>query len=43
MLNTGTAVVVPSRYQDEPMLRICIVNPRTTVDDVRLVLDSLAD
>jgi L-2,4-diaminobutyrate decarboxylase len=42
-LDAGTAVVVPSRYQGEPMLRICIVNPRTTVGDVRLVLDSLGE
>lgn len=42
LLDSGEAFVCPSAYQGEPMLRICIVNPRTTVDDVRLVLDSLA-
>jgi glutamate/tyrosine decarboxylase-like PLP-dependent enzyme len=43
MLDTGTALVVPSACDGEAMLRICIVNPCTTVDDVRLVLDSLRD
>jgi glutamate/tyrosine decarboxylase-like PLP-dependent enzyme len=42
MLDSGDAFVAPSGYKGEPILRICIVNPRTTVDDVRLVLDSLA-
>ncbi|MGH9153380.1 MAG: hypothetical protein ACRD03_13500 [Acidimicrobiales bacterium] len=31
----------PSAAAGEPMARLCIVNPRTTVDDVRLVLDTL--
>ena len=26
----------------QPLVRLCIVNPRTTLDDVRLVLDWLA-
>ena len=42
LLEEGVAFVAPSGYQGQPILRICIVNPRTTVDDVRLVLDSLA-
>ena len=42
LLDSGEAFVCPSAYQGAPMLRICVVNPRTTVDDVRLVLDSLA-
>ena len=32
---------MPSRHAGEPILRLCIVNPRTTVDDVALVVDSL--
>jgi glutamate/tyrosine decarboxylase-like PLP-dependent enzyme len=43
MLDTGQALVVPSRLDGEPILRMCIVNPRTTVDDLRLVIDALAD
>jgi len=26
----------------ETMLRYCIVNPRTTLDDIRLIIDSLS-
>jgi L-2,4-diaminobutyrate decarboxylase len=42
MLDSGTALVVPSAIDGETILRICIVNPCTTVDDIRMVLDSLA-
>jgi glutamate/tyrosine decarboxylase-like PLP-dependent enzyme len=42
MLDAGTAFVVPSSHDGVPVLRICIVNPRTSVDDIRVVLDSLA-
>ncbi|HET7488136.1 MAG TPA: pyridoxal-dependent decarboxylase [Acidimicrobiales bacterium] len=42
LLDAGTAFVVPSAFEGEPMLRICIVNPRTSVDDVRTVLDATA-
>ncbi|MGH9243141.1 MAG: pyridoxal phosphate-dependent decarboxylase family protein [Acidimicrobiales bacterium] len=41
MLESGQALVVPSEHRGEPMLRLCIVNPRTSVDDIRLVVDSL--
>jgi glutamate/tyrosine decarboxylase-like PLP-dependent enzyme len=41
MLAAGTAFVVPTAWAGETVLRICVVNPRTTVDDVRLILDSL--
>jgi len=34
--------VVPTSWAGETVLRICIVNPRTTVDDIRVVVDSLA-
>ncbi len=40
-LATGQSFVVPSSWRGETVLRICIVNPRTTPDDVRAVLDSL--
>ena len=42
LLDAGTAFVMPSSAGGEPLVRLCIVNPRTTLDDVRLVLDSLA-
>jgi glutamate/tyrosine decarboxylase-like PLP-dependent enzyme len=42
LLADGTAFVVPTSWAGETVLRICIVNPRTTVDDVQLLVDSLA-
>ena len=41
LLATGAAFVVPSRWQGEPVLRLCFVNPRTTVEDVELILSTL--
>ena len=35
MLADGIAFVVPTAWAGETVLRICIVNPRTTVDDIR--------
>jgi glutamate/tyrosine decarboxylase-like PLP-dependent enzyme len=42
MLADGTAFVVPTSWAGETVLRICIVNPRTCVDDIQLLIDSLA-
>jgi glutamate/tyrosine decarboxylase-like PLP-dependent enzyme len=42
LLDAGTAFVVPTAWQGETVLRCCIVNPRTTVDDLAVVIDSLA-
>jgi glutamate/tyrosine decarboxylase-like PLP-dependent enzyme len=42
MLDDGLALVVPSNYAGETILRICVVNPRTSVDDLRVVIDALA-
>jgi L-2,4-diaminobutyrate decarboxylase len=42
LLAEGTAFVVPTTWDGETVLRCCFVNPLTTVDDVRVVLDSLA-
>ena len=42
LLAAGTAFVVPTSWGGETVLRLCIVNPRTTIDDVQLILDSLA-
>ena len=42
MLAAGDAFVVPTTWAGETVLRICIVNPRTTIDDIQLIIDSLA-
>jgi L-2,4-diaminobutyrate decarboxylase len=42
LLDAGTAFVVPTSWCGETVLRCCIVNPRTTVDDLAVVIDSLA-
>lgn len=42
LLDAGIAFVTPTGWQGETLLRICIVNPRTTVDDIALLVDSLA-
>ena len=42
MLTTGVAFVVPTGWAGETVLRICVVNPRTTVADIQLIFDSLA-
>jgi L-2,4-diaminobutyrate decarboxylase len=41
-LADGTTFMVPTTWLGETVLRACFVNPRTTVPDVQLVLDSLA-
>ncbi|HKA04315.1 MAG TPA: aminotransferase class V-fold PLP-dependent enzyme [Acidimicrobiales bacterium] len=42
LLVDGVAFVVPTMWEGETALRCCFVNPCTTVDDVRVVLDALA-
>jgi L-2,4-diaminobutyrate decarboxylase len=42
LLAEGTAFVVPTSWVGETVLRICIVNPRTTFADIQLLVDSLA-
>ena len=42
LLADGDAFVVPTSWAGESVLRICIVNPRTCVDDIQLLVDSLA-
>ncbi|MCW2839301.1 MAG: aspartate aminotransferase family protein [Aeromicrobium sp.] len=37
----GTALVTPTTFDGDPVLRLCFVNPLTTTDDVDLVLTSL--
>ena len=41
LLAEGLAFCVPTTWRGETVTRFCIVNPLTTVDDVRLVLDSM--
>jgi L-2,4-diaminobutyrate decarboxylase len=41
MLSEGTAFVVPTSWAGETVLRICVVNPRTSVADIQLIVDSL--
>ncbi len=43
LLDSGEAFVVPTRHLDEIVLRLAIVNPRSSEADVDLVLDSLGD
>jgi glutamate/tyrosine decarboxylase-like PLP-dependent enzyme len=40
-LRTGASFVVPSAHDGEPILRLCVVNPRTTLDDLAGILASL--
>jgi hypothetical protein len=42
MMADGTAFVVPSRHDKAPVFRFCFVNPRTTVDEIDLIIDALA-
>jgi L-2,4-diaminobutyrate decarboxylase len=42
MLADGVAFVVPTSWDGETVLRICVVNPRTTVDDIATIVASLA-
>ena len=40
-LDDGLAFVVPTSWQGETVLRFCFVNPRTTMDDVQVILESM--
>jgi L-2,4-diaminobutyrate decarboxylase len=42
LLRRGEGFAVPSAHRDEPVLRLCIVNTRTTAADVAALLDSMA-
>jgi L-2,4-diaminobutyrate decarboxylase len=41
LLAAGTAFVLPTLVDGEPAMRFCFVNPRTTIEDVRMLLDSV--
>ena len=38
----GVGLILPTAYRGEKLLRFCFVNPTTTIDDVRAILDTLA-
>jgi glutamate/tyrosine decarboxylase-like PLP-dependent enzyme len=40
-LAAGRSFIVPTTWHGEVVLRLCIVNPRTTDDDIRSILDTL--
>jgi glutamate/tyrosine decarboxylase-like PLP-dependent enzyme len=41
VLHDGLAFAVPTTWAGETVLRFCFVNPRTSVDDVQRIIDSL--
>lgn len=43
LLANEEAFVLPTSWNGESVLRYCIVNPLTTVDDIAFLIDSLAD
>ena len=38
---SGRAFVLPTTHEDEPVARLALVNPRTTLEDVEIVLDAM--
>jgi glutamate/tyrosine decarboxylase-like PLP-dependent enzyme len=42
LLATGNALVTPTKHRGETITRFAFVNPRTTVEDVRGILDTMA-
>ncbi len=42
-LAAGRAFVVPTTWDGETVLRFCVVNPLTTIDDIREIVETLAD
>jgi glutamate/tyrosine decarboxylase-like PLP-dependent enzyme len=41
LLKDGTGFVTPSKHEGETVLRFCIVNPRTSVEDIKTLLATL--
>ena len=41
LLEDGLAFVTTTKHDGETVLRFCIVNPRTTIEDIKLILDTL--
>lgn len=42
LLDEGTAFVTPTSWNGEVVLRLCIINPLTSIDDIQIIVDSLA-
>jgi len=43
LLAEQIAFVVPTAWRGERLMRFCFVNPRTSIEDVRVVLDTMSD
>lgn len=41
LMADGLAFVTTTKHDGETVLRFCIVNPRTTIEDIKLILDTL--
>ena len=41
LLERGDGLVTPTKHEGETVLRFCIVHPRTSRDDIQLILDTL--
>ena len=41
LLADGIGFVTPTKHEGETVLRFCIVNPKTGVEDIRTILDTL--
>ncbi len=41
MLEEGRAFVVPTTLNGETILRFCIINPRTTIEEIALIINAL--
>ncbi|EED34787.1 L-2,4-diaminobutyrate decarboxylase [Luminiphilus syltensis NOR5-1B] len=41
LMRRGEAFVTPTKHEGETVLRFCVVNPRTRVEDIEFILDSL--
>lgn len=41
MLEKEMAFIVPTTYNGKTALRLCIINPATTIDDIRIIINSL--
>jgi L-2,4-diaminobutyrate decarboxylase len=42
LADRGIAFVTPTTHRGQPCIRLAIVNPRTTIEDIETVLDTLA-